>query len=113
MVRIVTECCQKRAYDRINYHRARNKVCQKHCQQNITKYAVTKLPLVSFMIAPHIPSTKDVRRNPAATINMVAIKSVFTFEKPDKAPAASIQPVKYNAVREIIAVSHIGILFSM
>ena len=46
-------------------------------------------------------------------VNMVAIKSVFTFEKPDKAPAASIQPVKYNAVREIIAVSHIGILFSM
>ena len=65
------------------------------------------------MIPLHRPSTTEVRRKPAATTNMVAISSVFTLEKPANAPFASMQPVKYRAASEIIAVSHMGILFSI
>lgn len=70
-------------------------------------------PRVSFMMPLHRLSTTEVRRKPAATTNMVAISRVFTFEKPASAPFASMQPVKYSAAREIIAVSHMGILFSI
>ena len=55
----------------------------------------------------------EVRRNPAATINMVAIKIVLVLENPANAPLASMHPVMYRAAMENMAVSHIGILFNM
>ena len=72
-----------------------------------------KEPWVIFIRPLHMPSTMEVRRNPAATINMVAIKIVLVLENPANAPLASMHPVMYRAAMENMAVSHIGILFNM
>ena len=58
-------------------------------------------------------STREVRRNPAATMNMVAIKMVLLLAKPLRAPVSSMQPVMYRAAMESMAVTHMGILLSI